>query len=389
MTSTETVKPLLHDLIGFDTTSRNSNVDLIDYIKGYLQSHGVASETIFNASKDKANLMATLGPDTGNGLVLSGHTDVVPVDGQEWDTAPFALTEKDSRFYGRGTADMKSFIAVALGLVPYFLSLPLKRPIHLSFTYDEEVGCIGVHSLVAALSKRTKKPALAVIGEPTEMRVIHAHKGIHSFRTTVTGHEAHSSAVDKGVNAVAIAAELISFLNQKQQERKKKQENDPVAQQFDPPYSTIHVGTIHGGTARNIIPKECTFFWEIRTVPNDDGETLLEEFFTFCQKFLPEMQRISSKAGIETEALTVVPGLQQNDDLHWEQQLLALSGYNKAETVAFGTEAGIFQQEGGIPAIICGPGSIMQAHKPNEYIEIPQIERCIDFVQKLVAKQCC
>ena len=388
MPALEEVKKILAKLISFDTTSRLSNLALIEYIQQYLNSFNIKSTLVFNTAKNKANLYASIGPDKEGGIVLSGHTDVVPVDGQEWNSDPFLMTENDGLLFGRGTSDMKGFIAVVLAMIPSLVSMPLKRPVHLSFTYDEEVGCIGVHSLVHSLQKHIKKPAFAVIGEPTEMRIIHAHKGIHSYCTTITGHEAHSSAVHKGVNAVAIAAELIAFLNRKQKECMVKQASDPVASQFDPPYSTIHVGTIQGGTARNIIPKHCTFFWEIRSVPNDHPEEIFEEFSALCQSFIPDMQKISSKAGISTESLAVVPGLQKNQDSAIENVLLAISGQNRTETVSFGTEAGIFQQEGGIPAIVCGPGSIMQAHKPNEFIEIFQLERAISFFSQLLAHQC-
>ena len=383
MTDRTSTLAMLKKLIAFDTTSRNSNLELIYYIKDYLESLNIKSEIIFNDKKTKANILATIGPDCEGGIVLSGHSDVVPVDGQDWHTDPFILTAKDDKLYGRGTSDMKSFIAIILAILPELCAMKLSKPIHLAFSYDEEVGCLGAHSLVAFLKQHVKRPAFAVIGEPTELRVINSHKGIHSFKTTITGHEAHSSAVHKGVNAIAIAAELIHFLNTQQKTFIIHQHGNETAQRFDPPYTTLHVGTIHGGTARNIIPKHCEFYWEIRHIPGSDANQLITAYNDFARSLLPAMQKIAPEATIITESLAVVPSLNQHSDTTYEDLLLSLTGHNQAEVVSFGTEAGIFQHQY-IPALICGPGSIMQAHKPNEYIANEQIDQGIAFVKKLV-----
>jgi acetylornithine deacetylase len=375
---------LLATLISYDTTSRNSNLLLIDYIEGYLQSHGVECTRIWNEDKSKANLLATIGPATEKGVVLSGHTDVVPVDGQDWVTPPFTLTEKEGLLYGRGTADMKSFIAVALAMVPSFLAAPLKKPVHLAFSYDEEVGCLGVHSLVEVLGAKGITPMLAVIGEPTEMRIINTHKGIYSYQTTVTGMEAHSSAVHKGVSAIMVACELVYFLKQLQEEYKHRAPSE-VSCCFDPPYTSFHVGTIHGGTAQNIIPGNCVFQWEFRTIPGEDVAHIMHRFERKCEELQQNMRNISPFTSIETIMTSYVPDLLAEKNSDAEQLLLAITGHNAIEAVAFGTEAGIFQKSG-IPALICGPGSIAEAHKPNEFIAVTQIEQAIHFMKALIAK---
>lgn len=380
----DSVIPILEKLISFDTTSCYSNLELIDYIAQYLDSCGVASTRVFNDDKTKANLFATIGQGMDGGVILSGHTDVVPVEGQDWTFPPFSLTEKDSKFYGRGTADMKSFLAVALAMVPVFTSMTLKRPVHLAFSYDEEVGCLGIHSLVDVLANIDCTPLLAVIGEPTEMRIINTHKGIYSYRTTVTGFEAHSSAVHKGVSAIMVAGELVYFLSEIQKEYEQKGLAQALCS-FDPPYTTFHVGTIQGGTAQNIIPKICAFDWEFRTIPGEDSEAIIARFEMKCAELCASMHKVSSAAGIETVMTSHVPDLLAEKDSEAEQLLLAVTGNNSIEAVAFGTEAGIFQKAG-IPALICGPGSIMQAHKPDEFIERSQLEQAVIFMKQLITK---
>ena len=253
--TTYTPREMIDTLIGFDTTSRDSNLELIHFVRDYLDGHGIASTLIHDETGTKANLFATVGPEGNGGVALSGHTDVVPVDGQDWASDPFTVVERDGRLYGRGTSDMKSFSAIALALVPVMQAKGLKRPIHFALSYDEEVGCLGVHSLVDYLVKTGLRPQAVIVGEPTEMKVVNAHKGAFSFYTTVTGLEGHSSATDKGVNSIYYAAELIGFLQRLAEEMKTEQVND----RFDPPYTTVHVGTVHGGTAQNIIPRETVF----------------------------------------------------------------------------------------------------------------------------------
>ncbi len=378
---TERALTFLETLIAFDTTSRNSNMALIDYIQDYFTQEGVPSVRIYNEDKRKANLLATIGQHIAGGIVLSGHTDVVPVDDQEWSTQPFTLTRKGDRLYGRGTADMKAFLAVMLAMTPSFVQAGLAKPIHLAFSYDEEIGCLGVHSLIAHITEQGLNPKLAIIGEPTLMELVNAHKGIYSFKTTVIGHEAHSSAVDKGVNAVMVAAEMVHFLNVLQEEYQQKPRSSEAIR-FDPPYTSFHVGVIEGGVARNIIPKHCMFKWEFRLLPGDDATEIIARIDEKTAHVRHKMQHVSPDADIITEQTSHAP------DLHpmrteAETLLLHVSHHNNCKAVSFATEAGIFQKNH-IPALICGPGSILQAHKPNEYITVEQIEACVAFMERLI-----
>ncbi|MFQ5985338.1 MAG: acetylornithine deacetylase, partial [Alphaproteobacteria bacterium] len=363
---------MIRRLVAFDTTSRNSNLDLIQFVADYLERHRIESALSFDEGRNKANLFATLGPDGDGGIVLSGHTDVVPVDGQDWHTDPFSVVEKEGRLYGRGTADMKSFIAAGLALVPEFLRRGLHTPVHLALTYDEEVGCIGVHGLIEQIREAGVRPRLAIIGEPTEMRVVNAHKGLRSFHTTVTGLEGHSSATHKGVSAIAIAAELIHHLTELAEEMKGRA---AAASGFDPPYTTINVGTVSGGTAMNIIPKECGFVWEYRALPGDDADEVHTRFQRFADGLISRMRAIAPGANIVTEDGGAVPGLVPEDGSPAESLAIALTGGNRSYKVSFGTEAGIFQGAG-IPAVVCGPGSVNQAHKPDEFIALSEVEAC-------------
>ena len=377
---TYTVRELIDRLIGFDTTSRNSNLELIDFVADYLESHGVASTRTHDDDGRKANLFATLGADVPGGIVLSGHTDVVPVDGQPWDTDPFTVVERDGRLYGRGTSDMKSFLAVALALVPDFLRRIGGTPVHLALSYDEEVGCLGVDRLIAELERSGISPTIVLVGEPTGMRVANAHKGIYSFRTTVTGHEAHSSATHLGVNAVMVAAELIGCLREMAEEMKSRAEPDSG---FEPPYTSVHVGTIEGGTALNIIPRHCTFQWEYRLVPGADEDEIYERFIAFAAKVEARMHAVVETTGIVTEPRSRVPGLEPEAASPAERLAMALTGDNRTAKASFGTEAGKFQKAG-LSAVICGPGHVAQAHKPNEFIDIDQIEACERFMRRLI-----
>lgn len=282
-------------LIGFDTVSRNSNMKLIGYIQDYLAGFGIQSHLVENDDSTKANLFATVGPNVEGGVVLSGHTDVVPVDGQPWDTDPFTLTEKDGRLYGRGTCDMKSFIAIGLAMVPEMIKADLKRPIHFAFSYDEEIGCLGAPDLVDRLVTDIAKPSAVIVGEPSSMKPIMAHKGMTVAKTTVIGHEAHSSQMQRGVSAVMTAARLITFLDDMM--ARNKEQADPESP-FIPPYSTIHVGTVQGGTAVNIISRECSFTWDLRAIPGDDINNYLKPFKDYCDSLLPGMQAIAPKASI-------------------------------------------------------------------------------------------
>lgn len=372
---------LLEKLVAFDTTSRNSNLNLIAFVEDYLKGHGIDSELVHDDTGSKANLYATIGPKRDGGIVLSGHTDVVPVDRQDWDTDPFVLHNSRGRLYGRGTADMKGFCATALAMVPEFLSRDLSVPIHLAFSYDEEVGCVGIHGLMPHVVVPGMTPKAVIVGEPTSMKVVNAHKGIRGFRTIVTGLEAHSSATHKGVNAVMIAADLITFLLRVAEEEIAAA--DPNSR-FDPPYTSVSVGSISGGTALNIIPKHCSFIWEYRALPSQDESQIFDRFTRYVyESALPKARRISEVADIQTTSLAQVPPLVPDTDPSLETLIMALAGSNQTFTVSYGTEAGVFR-EAGIPAVVCGPGDIMQAHRPNEFIAISEIEACRDFLRRVL-----
>jgi acetylornithine deacetylase len=368
-------------LVAFDTTSRNSNLELIDFVRDYLDGYGVKSELVFDATGAKANLYATIGPQNQSGIMLSGHTDVVPVDDQDWHSDPFALVEKDDRLYGRGSADMKSFIATLLSLVPELVRRKLREPIHLSFSHDEEIGCIGVRTLINVLNDRPNKPRLCIVGEPTEMQVGVGHKGKHTLRCQVHGHEAHSSLTHQGVNAIEAAAEMVAKLKEI---ARRKRDHGPFDPDFEPPYSSIQTGLIQGGTALNIVPRECTFDFEIRPLPGDDVPAVVAELRDFAEtRLLPEMRAVRPETGIVIEELSAAPGLDTPTDHEATQLAAALSGSNGTIKVPFGTEGGLFAAAG-IPAVICGPGSIDQAHKPDEFITLDQIARCEAFLKRLI-----
>jgi acetylornithine deacetylase len=368
-------------LVSYDTTSRDSNLDLIGFAADYLKGLGIDATLIHNGEKTKANLYATIGPADVPGVVLSGHTDVVPVDGQDWSTNPFEPVESEGRLFGRGTSDMKSFIATALALAPDMVAADLKMPIHFAFSYDEEVGCLGVHGIISHLSGIAPLPRAVIVGEPTDMKVVNAHKGVFAYRTSVHGLEAHSSATHIGVNAVMYAAQLVSYLAEL---AKDQRENHGDHHRFDPPYTTVHVGTIRGGTALNIIPKECSFVWEYRLIPGQSEQAILDRFNAYANDVvLPQMKEVSAQADIVTEAKGRVAPLVPESDSPAETLAMMLAGTNQTDVVSYGTEGGIFQ-EAGVPTVVCGPGNILQAHKPDEYIEIAQIDACEQFLRKLI-----
>jgi len=380
-----TSREMIARLVGFDTTSRNSNLPLIDFVSEYLGAYGVQLVRVPSADGGKANLYATLGPKAPGGIVLSGHTDVVPVDGQDWHTDPWTLTEKDGKLYGRGTCDMKSFSGVALALVPEFLARGLRTPLHFALSYDEEVGCQGVRPLIARITERFARPRLVIVGEPTTMQVVTAHKGIRAFSTTVRGHEVHSSQTHKGVNAIAIAAELIRFLGELAKEQEKIGD---ATGRFEPPYTSVHVGMIEGGTALNIVPRHCRFQWEFRPLPGADETAIIDRFNAFVQKkILPRMRAIAPEADVITEEKHSIPSFRAAPDSPAVPMALKLAAQNETHSVSFGTEAGLFE-EGGFPTVICGPGDIAQAHQPNEFISLQQIEACELFFRRLMDEIC-
>lgn len=375
---TDSAIGILERLVGFDTTSRDSNMPLIDWVAAYLEEHGVASIKVMDADGGKANLVATIGEQVDGGIVLSGHTDVVPVDGQDWQTAPFTLTRKGDQLFGRGSSDMKGFIACALAAVPDLVAAKLTRPVHLAFSYDEEVGCFGVHGIVDLFEAEGFKPAICLVGEPTMMRVVNAHKGAATFITRLKGKEVHSSLTHMGVNTVIYGAELVGFIAKLAEER--KQQVDP---NFDPPYTTVHVGMMHGGTAVNIVPQDCEIVWEFRAVEGDDGSDIKQRVQEFIDTdLLPRMRAVAPEADIVTEPIAEVVGLFPEKDGPAETLIKLLAQRNDTETVSYGTEGGVFQVAG-ISTVVCGPGDIAVAHQPNEFVDVDQISQCMDLMDRL------
>ena len=376
---------MIRRLIGYDTTSRDSNLELIGWVKTYLAGFGIESRLTYDDDRRKANLFATLGPATGPGIVLSGHTDVVPVDGQPWTTDPFKAVEKDGKLFGRGTCDMKSFVAIVLALVPEFIRRKPKVPIHLAFSYDEEVGCIGVTRLIADLKQAGIRPKTCIVGEPTGMKLVIAHKGKKSWRCRVRGLECHSSLAPLGVNAVEVACEIVAYLKGM---ARRFRDRGPYNRDFDIPHTTAHTGIIQGGTALNIVPLDCHFDFEFRYIPGDNPETLFAEVKSFAEvKLLPEMRTVHAESGFTWEELSEIPGLAMDESAEAVQLGKALTGANAVAKVAFGTEAGRFQ-EAGIETIVCGPGDIDMAHKPNEYVSLDHLAQCETFLHRLMDRVC-
>ncbi len=371
-------KDLLARLVGFDTTSAKSNLHLIAFVEAYLGEHGIASERVPNEDGTKSSLFATIGPKDGGGIGLSGHTDVVPVEGQNWHTDPFTLTGRDGRLYGRGACDMKAFVACMLAIVPTLMARPLKTPVHLIFSYDEEVGCTGVRPLIAELGRSLPKPRAVIVGEPTSMQVVDAHKGIHGFRTEVTGREAHSSMPQLGVNAVSYAAELVVELTRLANEMRTRKDGP----RFTPPFTTVHAGPIHGGVVRNIVPRHCTLLWEFRAVPATDPAEITQRFDAFAQSLLPAMRAVAPETGIETIATSQVPALLADGGSDAISLALKLAGQNATGAVSYGTEAGLFANAG-CPAVVCGPGDIAQAHSADEFVAEEQLAICMRFLERL------
>jgi acetylornithine deacetylase len=375
---------MLERLVSFDTTSSKSNLACVHFVRDYLAQWGVSARLSFNEDRSKANILATIGPDVADGIVLSGHMDVVPVAGQAWTTPPFSLTAADGRLYGRGSADMKAFIAVALALVPEFLDAGLGRPIHLALSYDEEVGCFGAPGLLRDLDDHIPRPQAVIVGEPTGMRIVNAQKGVRIYRTTVTGVETHASLPEKGVNAVTNAARLIAFLAGLEEELMGRCEGpDGESNDFDPPYGTLNIGRVNGGVAQNIVPRECVFDWETRLLPWADPDEIPRRFQEYVDvEVLPRMRKASQLANIDTETICDVPGLHPEPDSPAETLCVRLLGNNATDSVPFGSEAGLFQGAG-LSTVICGPGEIAQAHRPDEFIETSQIEACEQFMRRL------
>jgi acetylornithine deacetylase len=373
---------MLAKLVSFDTESAKSNLPLVDFVEAYLRSWSVPVVRVPNAEGDKAALFATVGPQDRGGVLLSGHTDVVPVTGQEWTSDPFRLRVEGGRIFGRGTVDMKGFDALALALVPEFQAANLKTPIHIMLSYDEETTCLGVVDAIRRFGADLPMPRAVIVGEPTELAVVDAHKSVVTFLTTVRGFEAHSAKPHLGASAVMTAAELVSELNRIADELMERGDPD---QRFDPPYSTVHVGTIHGGTARNIMAKNCSFHWEFRGLPSLDPAEIPTRLERFADDVaLKRLNRFGNFGRIENALEVSVPGLAPQPGSEAEALAMRLTGTNRSETVPFGTEAGHYQAAG-IPTIVCGPGSIDQAHQPDEYITVEQIEAGAAFMRRLAA----
>ena len=374
-------RELLAQLVRFDTTSRESNLALIDFVRTYLQDHGVACELVYNAHKSKANLLATIGPADVPGIVLSGHTDVVPVDGQRWSVAPFELTEKDGKLYGRGTADMKGYIACVLACVPALVKAPLRMPVHIALSYDEEVGCLGVRSLIERFHGQPVKPLLCVIGEPTELKPVLGHKGKLAVRCEVHGAACHSAYAPSGVNAIEYAARLISELVRLGEGLKAPQHLD---QRFDPPFSTVQTGLINGGKALNIVPQNCSFDFEVRALPAQDPWQVAQQLQHYAEQILlPAMQAVSAQSAISFSELSSYPGLATSLESQAAEWVAQFCGSQEFGTVAFGTEGGLFDQAG-IPTVVCGPGSMEQGHKPDEFISVAQLDACDQMLSRVL-----
>lgn len=372
---------LLERLVSFNTTSRLSNLELIDFVYERLKGAGLNPYVDYNRDKTKANLYAVIGPQTGGGVALSGHSDVVAVEGQDWTRDPWKLTRDDNLLYGRGTTDMKGFIAAVLAAVPVMLEAPLREPIHLCISHDEEIGCVGVRSLLEYLAGRPDKPASCIVGEPTSMDVVTAHKGKMGISCRVKGRACHSALAPQGVNAVNAAARVIGFLMDMARVRRDEGPFDP---DFDVPYSTIHTGVIHGGTMLNIVPAECRFEFEFRNLPEEDPEKMLEEVKRFAlEQVEPELRTTDHGVKFDWQELSHFPGLDSDEDADIVKLVRRMTRNERIKKVGFGTEAGGFQRTG-IRSVVCGPGRISEAHTPDEFIEIGQLAECERFIGDLI-----
>ncbi|NCO87167.1 MAG: acetylornithine deacetylase [Rhodobacterales bacterium] len=383
----EATVALLADLVAFPTISQDSNRALIDCLAGHLRAAGARVEVFQDATGTKANLWATLGPDRPGGIVLSGHSDVVPVADQSWTTDPFTLAQHGDRLYGRGTCDMKGFIAAAVTMAPVFAArlrdAPDARPLHFAFTHDEEVGCLGAQTLVALLRARGAAPRMAIIGEPTTMRVIEGHKGCYEYTTRFVGHEGHGSQPDRGVNAVEYAARYVTrLLDLKDALRARA----PADSRFDPPWTTINTGALTGGVAHNVIPGRAEIAWEMRPVQRSDADFVRDDLHRFCtHSLLPAMQAAHPGSSITTEVIGEIDGLEPMQANAARDLLLDLTGANTTDLVAFGTEAGLFQSLG-MDVVVCGPGDIAQAHKPDEYLALDHLDACLALFDRLATR---
>jgi len=371
-------KELLAQLVSFDTTSRNSNLPIIDFIEDYLEKHGVESTRVPDETGNWSSLFATIGPPDVSGIGLSAHTDVVPVDGQDWDTNPFELVEKGTKLYGRGSCDMKGFVACVMAKVPEFKARDLKTPIHIVFSYDEEVGCTGVRPMIAEMGDKLIRPRMVVVGEPTNMSVVDAHKGPVRWSVDITGRPAHSSMAPLGVNSIAVAGELIVELGKIERELM----NGPRDDRFAPPYTTLQVTEIKGGNASNIVPETTWFGWEIRAMPGIDPDEIEARIRAKADTLLPAMRDVAPEADIKIARTNDVPAFAADPESDVLSLALKLAGQNETFAVSYATEASLFHQVGAL-SVVCGPGDIAQAHTANEWIEIAELEKCLGFLGRV------
>jgi acetylornithine deacetylase len=377
-------RSMIDRLIAFRTVSRDSNLGLIEWARDYLQSLGAKSRLTYDATGQKANLFATLGDSQKPGLMLSGHTDVVPIDGQAWETDPFAATERDGKLYARGSADMKGFIGIALAQAPRFLAAlndnRLDAPLHYSLSYDEEVGCLGVRGLIRDLEENGIRPAGCLVGEPTSMQPIIAHKGMHRFHCSVRGREAHSSYVTQGVNAIDYAARMVVFIRQVADRLAQSEQRDYG---FTVPYTTLSTGLIRGGITTNVIPSRCEFHFDMRTLPEASADAIHQQIRAYAATLEQEMQTIDPLAGIDLVWESQTVGLASSETDAIVQWVMRLAGKTSVGKVSYGTEAGLFQKMG-VPSVICGPGDISEAHRPNEFVALDQLAQCESFMQRVL-----
>ncbi|HEV2564733.1 MAG TPA: acetylornithine deacetylase [Microvirga sp.] len=378
-------REMLARLIAFPSVSTSSNLDIINFCRNWLNSHGVESHLIMSPQGDKANLYATIGPRVEGGIVLSGHTDVVPVEGQNWSTDPWTLTERGGRLYGRGATDMKGFDALVLALVPEMVRAPLKRPVHIALSYDEEIACRGAPFMVQAMAGSIPAPSAVIVGEPTRHAVVTGHKASVQLRTQVTGYAVHSSRIDQGVSAVMNAARLIAWHEDVMDENRRRA--DP-RNPFEPPYTTLHCGMMAGGNAANVVSSSAWFFSDIRAIPTENPMDYLVRYEAFIRDVIePRMKTIAPQTGVSVELVAEVPGLKPETDGEAERMMRRLTGDNGTHVVSYGTEAGLFQQAGW-STVVCGPGDIAQAHQPDEYIEVSEFQAGEAVLRRLVADLC-
>ena len=379
-------KEMLDKLVSFKTVSLDSNLEMIKFIQDYLNSYGIDSHLVFNNLKTKANLYAQIGPNVEGGILLSGHTDVVPIEGQSWTSDPFRLIEKNGRLYGRGSCDMKGFNALILAAIPTMMMVKLQKPIQIAFSYDEEVGCLGAPAMINKIRVTLPKAAAVIVGEPTMMNTVNGHKTSIGLKTHVRGFEVHSSLMHNGVSAVMNAGKLVSWVSE-QTEKNKAMEIQEENRKFEPPFTTLHVGVINGGTAGNITAKDCRFSLDIRCLPSESSKAWVNKYEEYAKIVEAQMQTTNTTSYINIEKAHFVPGLKPEVNGFAEALVRQITRQNKTEMVSYGTEAGQFQ-EAGYSTIICGPGSIKQAHQANEYIDVSQLKKGELFISELIKSVC-